>query len=166
MYRREEKRRQNVERQLEASKEALALCQAELESGALYELYPCLQLCLCLCAVCRHLCLDLPPLTDVARHWFPAVQEELHTAQTQLRLQPISEDHGVKRRGGWLGQGPEAGEDDCASEMEQQSMGATAEKEESRRMQEMTETNRVLMLRIADLEATKRKVGWLVALDS
>ena len=34
--RREEQRRQNVERQLEAAKEALSLCQAELESGALY----------------------------------------------------------------------------------------------------------------------------------
>lgn len=109
----------------------------------------------------------------VARHRFPAVQEELHTAHCQLRLQPIPEELGAQRLGEWTGRGPEARKDDCGSVIddcgsviERQMMGTAAEKEELRRIQELTETNGLLMLRIAELEATNREVGEFGACDS
>ena len=108
----------------------------------------------------------------VARDRFPAVQEELHAAHSQLRLQTIPEEHGADRKGERTGQQREGMNDDCLSVMEQQVlmkqqiMGAAAEKEKSRRIQELTETNSLLMLRIAELEATNREVGELGACDS
>ena len=75
--------------------------------------------------------------------------------------------------GEWTGRGPEARKDDCGSVIddcgsviERQMMGTAAEKEELRRIQELTETNGLLMLRMAEPEATNREVGEFGACDS
>ncbi len=144
---REEKRRHNVERQLEAAKEALSLCQAELDSVQ-EELHN------------AHALLRLQPI--------PEEHAEEHDTYKGTYKGPYAEMRGERRAEERV-----AKEDDSGSvpisylkELRAIEVKATAaEATASRQILELTKSNGLLVRCNAELEATNREVRQLPCMN-